>query len=247
MVKLIINSKTIEDIDLVIFDKDGTLIELYPYWSGIANYRLDNIQSMLEFDDAYKKHLETVMGVDSERKELNENGPIGLLGRDITLAAIVNVLNENGYDDAFEVCNQAFKDADILSTKNYQKLIIPINGMFKLIDSLYKKKCLVAVATNDSRERADLVFDYLKIRNKIDIVIGIDMVKHGKPAPDMINLILKELQIDKRNTVMIGDSILDIEMGINASVTPIAIGNNSTEENQLGEYRINDFSEVRVL
>ena len=44
------------------------------------------------------------------------------------------------------------------------------------------------------------------------------MVENCKPAPDMVELILKELAMDKRNAVMVGDAITDVEMGINAGL-----------------------------
>jgi phosphoglycolate phosphatase-like HAD superfamily hydrolase len=39
MVALSVNSKIIQDVGLVIFDKDGTLIELYHYWSQMVALR----------------------------------------------------------------------------------------------------------------------------------------------------------------------------------------------------------------
>ena len=39
MIKLEINGATLENIGLIIFDKDGTLFELYPYWSKVAMRR----------------------------------------------------------------------------------------------------------------------------------------------------------------------------------------------------------------
>ena len=39
MVDLLIESSVIRDVGLVIFDKDGTLIELYHYWSQMVALR----------------------------------------------------------------------------------------------------------------------------------------------------------------------------------------------------------------
>ena len=39
MIDLSVDSKVIHDVGLVIFDKDGTLIELYHYWSQMVALR----------------------------------------------------------------------------------------------------------------------------------------------------------------------------------------------------------------
>ena len=38
MIDLEINGKILKEIDLIIFDKDGTLFESFPYWTVVARY-----------------------------------------------------------------------------------------------------------------------------------------------------------------------------------------------------------------
>ena len=67
----------------------------------------------------------------------------------------------------------------------------------------------------------------------------------------MANLILKELSVDKENTVIVGDAITDIEMGFNAGLkASIGVCSGLTSERKLGEktdYVIEDISMIRVL
>ena len=67
----------------------------------------------------------------------------------------------------------------------------------------------------------------------------------------MLHLILKELSVDREDTVMVGDAITDIEMGINAGVkASIGVCSGLTPKEMLLEktqYVIEDISKIIVL
>jgi len=54
--------------------------------------------------------------------------------------------------------------------------------------------------------------------NDIDALITADMVAYPRPAPDMIQKALLQFQIDPKQCLKVGDSIIDIEEGQNAGV-----------------------------
>lgn len=56
----------------------------------------------------------------------------------------------------------------------------------------------------------------------------------SKPQPEMLQQIIKELGVSKERAVMVGDSVHDMQMAINAGVSAIAVscGANSTEQLQ---------------
>lgn len=58
----------------------------------------------------------------------------------------------------------------------------------------------------------------LGIVEYFDDLVGSDQVKHYKPAPDGIELLLERYELSKKETVMIGDAIYDIQMGHAAGV-----------------------------
>jgi len=82
-------------------------------------------------------------------------------------------------------------------------------------------------------------------------VVGEDLVANCKPHPDMANLILKKLSVDKENTVIVGDAITDIEMGLNAGLkASIGVCSGLTSARKLEEkteFVIEDISRIRVL
>ena len=251
MVNIGINEEIIDEIELVIFDKDGTLVDLYNYWANMINFRVVSAQKKLGFDESKNDDVMYAMGVDVAKRRLRSEGPVGLKKREIVMQAMVDSLAEIGFPDTYNTCFQIFKEVDEQSVNHLKDIVKPVNGMHELINTLYEKNCKIAVATTDKTARADLVADFLGMSDKVNIVIGEDMVVNCKPHPDMANLILKELSVDKENTVIVGDAITDIEMGLNAGLkASIGVCSGLTSERKLGEktdYVIEDISMIRVL
>jgi phosphoglycolate phosphatase len=251
MADLKIHNETIEDVDLVIFDKDGTLMDLYEYWSKMITFRVDISQKKFGFDDIHRKDIMYAMGVDVENKRLRSEGPVGLKKREIVMLAMERALENIGFINTHEVCCGIFREADEMSFSHLSEIIKPVNGMHSLISSLHEKGCKVAVATTDRSGRAILAMKHLGISDKIDMVVGEDMVDKCKPAPDMVELIIKETAGRKENTVMVGDALTDVEMGFNAGLkASIGVCSGLTSRDDLlrkTKYVIEDVSEIKTL
>jgi len=251
VVQLEINENIIDNIELVIFDKDGTLVDLYNYWANMISFRVESAQRKLGFNERNKIDIMYAMGVDVENGRLRSEGPVGLKKREIVMQAMMDSLADIGFPDTYDTCFQIFKEVDEQSVNHLNDIVKPVNGMHELINSLYEKDCKIAIATTDKTARADLAMRHLGISEKMDIVVGEDLVANCKPHPDMANLILKELSVDKENTVIVGDAITDIEMGFNAGLkASIGVCSGLTSERKLGEktdYVIEDISMIRVL
>ena len=94
-----------------------------------------------------------------------------------------------------------------------------------------------------------MTMEKLNLIDYFDIILGADSVTAGKPAPEMLNLALTKLGASKDASVMIGDAITDIQMGINAGVKTIGVCSGLTKENKLREltpYVISDISRLRI-
>ncbi|MBT6049893.1 MAG: HAD family hydrolase [Candidatus Scalindua sp.] len=251
MVHLEINANIIENIELVIFDKDGTLVDLYNYWANMINFRVESAQKKLGFNESNKIDIMYAMGVDVENGRLRSEGPVGLKKREIVMQAMVDSLAEIGFSDTYNTCFQIFKEVDEQSINHLDDIVKPISGMHGLINSLYEKDCKIAIATTDKTARADLAADFLGISDRVNMVVGEDMVANCKPHPDMADLILKKLSVDKENAVIVGDAITDIEMGFNAGLkASIGVCSGLTSENGLLEktkYVIKDISMIKVM
>ena len=251
MVDLIVNDKRLNDVKLVIFDRDGTLIDLYHYWAQMIEKRADLICRHYGLADSHKKKLLFEMGIDVARKQLRSEGPVGIKKREIVMQAAINVLAALGINDSLAACVEIFNEVDRLSENDLARLIKPLRGALELISLIHECGCKTAIATTDKTDRAILSMDYLGLTEKIDYVIGADAVANSKPAPDMVEVILAKLKIPSDRAVMVGDAGFDIEMGKKAGLmASIAVCTGITTRERLGQLTdlvIRDVSQIKVV
>lgn len=239
----------ISGVRLVVFDRDGTLIDLYIYWSGMIGLRSELICGKLELGNRDRKELIYAMGVDLDKKRLRPEGPVGLKKREIVMQAAIDYLQRIGVDDGERICFEAFKKADELSMDKIDTFLRPLNGLNTLLEKLKEYGCMCAIATTDKSYRAKMTMERLNLINYFDIILGADNVIASKPAPDMLNLALNRLKVIKAEAVIVGDAITDIQMGINAGVKAIGVCSGLTDEEklrQLTPYVIPDISHLQV-
>jgi HAD superfamily hydrolase (TIGR01509 family) len=218
MIDLSVNSKVIHDVSLVIFDKDGTLIELYHYWSQMVALRARLICQALELGKEHAAGLKWALGVDEKAGRLRPEGPVGLKKRELVLKAATDYLDGIGLPDELGLCAEAFEQADEISRENLPQLVRPIRGAAFLLEALRVHGCRIAIATVDRNERARLAMDFLGFGDKIDLVVGAEQVTRPKPNPEMIHLILSTLSVDRSQAIMVGDATNDVQMGANAGL-----------------------------
>lgn len=251
MVDLGIAEKTVKGVELVIFDKDGTLVELYNYWSKMVGRRVELARERLGYGKELAEMIMYAMGVDTSAGMLRPNGPVGLKKRETVMQAMVDTLEANGYPETLHLCEEVFGDVDAESIAHLSELIKPVEGLYPLISALRKNGCRIAVATTDITERAQVALKHLGIAGSVDAVAGQDRVARPKPAPDMVELILEELNVAREKTVVVGDAITDVEMGINAGVlASIGVESGLTPREELlakTPLVIKDISGIKVL
>jgi len=250
MIDLLIESNVIRDVGLVIFDKDGTLIELYHYWSQMVALRARLICEAFGLDPGHAAGLRWALGVDEKAGRLRPEGPVGLKKREMVMKAATDYLDGIGLPDAQRLCAEAFEQADEISREKLPQLVRPIRGAAALLDSLRVHGCRIAIATVDRSERARLAMDFLGFGDKIDLVVGAEQVTRPKPNPEMIHLILSILSVDRSQAVMVGDALNDVQMGANAGLKAsigVLTGFATAEQMRtLTPFIVRDVSEVAV-
>ena len=121
-------------------------------------------------------------------------------------------------------------------------------GMFKLINDLkINKEFHIGVATNKSRIALNNGLKKHNLINIFDITLTMDEAK-AKPDPDMAIQAMSMLNIEKKSTIIVGDTINDIGLGVNAGINSIGVawGYNSIEmlRNEGADFIIKDTKEL---
>lgn len=118
------------------------------------------------------------------------------------------------------------------------------------IEHLHDEGIAVSIASSRERKSLDRYVDVFGLRPFIDLVIGADNVRHAKPHPEPVLLTLRHFDVDASETLVVGDTAYDIEMGKRAGCRTcgVSYGNGSVEElqNAGADYIIERFDMLEV-
>lgn len=250
MVSVSLPFHTFRDVRLVIFDKDGTLMEVHHYWARMVRLRAELISSALHLPDRDTRALMSAMGVDPATGTIREGGPVGIKKREDVMEAAVRYLATAGHPDTRDLCDRVFEEVDRISKERLPEFVVPIAGAVDLVRSLSSRGCRIAIATTDRAARAALAMDCLGIGGEVTVIVGADMVKNTKPDTEMVELILARLAVDRRNALMVGDAITDVRMGVDANLLgTIAVLTGFTKASELRAvtpYIVDSIADMRV-
>lgn len=92
----------------------------------------------------------------------------------------------------------------------------------ELLVNLKNAGCLLAVATGKSRAGLNRVFNSTGLEYLFDASICADE-SQSKPHPAMLDTLLKDLAVAKHQAVMVGDTVHDLQMALNAGIDSIGV------------------------
>jgi len=220
MSKLLIDNDVVFDnLEAVIFDKDGTLIDVHHYWSSMIKIRASLIakkwllgQTRVEVEN----FLVDVMGVDLSTGRMKPNGPVGVKSREYIVDTVTNTLRLREVDVDKEEIEGIFLEADRKTSKDILPLLKLLPGVENLLVSLEKCGVTMIVASTDVTSRTKIAMKALKIDHFFSEIFGGDSVKRTKPSPDLVIKAIKKCNLVPNKIVVIGDHPVDIEMGLSA-------------------------------
>jgi phosphoglycolate phosphatase len=97
-------------------------------------------------------------------------------------------------------------------------LAYPLTDLVALFSALRVRGIKIAIATSDDRASASATLHALKLTPLVDALVCADDGLPIKPAPAMILHVCQQLAISPAQTLMVGDSVHDMEMGKAAGV-----------------------------
>jgi phosphoglycolate phosphatase len=86
-------------------------------------------------------------------------------------------------------------------------------GVLQTLKRLRERNISLAIATNENRKNLERLLHTLKIGHFFSVTICEDEVSHPKPHPEMVYKILDKTGSSPDQTLIVGDSSLDIQIG----------------------------------
>ncbi len=127
--------------------------------------------------------------------------------------------------------------AVILYRAIFDEVTVPLidgfPGVEETLSTLYERGIPMAVASSRGQRSLEMLMHQLGYDRYIptERCFGVESVARSKPAPDMVYLILAKLGVKPEETLVVGDTTFDIEMGRNAGCHTCAVtyGNQSAD------------------
>lgn len=197
----------LDGIDLIIFDKDGTLIEFDLMWGGWV----DDIAGKLEAATGLELRagLYEMLGVDPVTGMVFWHGLLAATPMARIREAIEAFVAATGAgsEGARTAVDAAWYAPDPVG------LARPVTDLEELLRRLRVRVGLFAVATSDDRGPTERTLAALGIADAFATLSCADDGIPNKPSPDPVLRICERLRVEPARTAVVGDSPADLRMG----------------------------------
>ena len=203
---------------LIIFDKDGTLIDFAATWVPLIRKRVAFLLKALGRDGEIEALLLRSWGIDPANGRIDPRGPCPVSPRSEEIVIGTVTLYHQGYpwDESKQMVIQAFDQAD--ATSDRKKMLKPVAGIQSLLRRLRGGGFSLALATNDERKDTEAMLSWLEIEDLFDVVLCAGEVTLPKPHPETALTILRQLSIPPQEAIFIGDTVADMMTGKKAGL-----------------------------
>lgn len=194
----------------VIFDLDGTI---HDRSTGIQNFATDQFSRLGESPADASTYTRRFV-------ELDNNG---MVWKDKVYEVLREEYNLIG-NPSIEVLINEYVNL-------YPDFAVEIEGSSEAIKSLTSLGIKVGILTNGPSTLQRSVISSLGFMDIVNAVVISEEVGFCKPQREMFSLMLKELEVEASETVMVGDSLkADVEGALESGVKPIAFRLSSSPE-----------------
>jgi phosphoglycolate phosphatase-like HAD superfamily hydrolase len=210
-------AERLDGIDLVIFDKDGTLIDfdaMWGLWVVDLAHRLESLTGRRLADGLFG-----ALGYDQAAGRTIAGGPLAAspMARLYELTAELLIEAGGGEGPARAAVARAWVPPDPVGTAR------PVADLRPLFVALRAAGRQIAVATSDDRQPTEQTLAGLGVADLVDALACADDGIPVKPAPDMVLTLCRTLGVEPARAAMVGDSLVDLAMG-RAAAAGLVVG-----------------------
>ncbi|MFH0854976.1 MAG: HAD-IA family hydrolase [Candidatus Omnitrophota bacterium] len=192
-----------DNVKLIIFDLDGTLVNAYRAITKSVNYAMKELGYPLRGDLAIRRAVGW-----GDRRLLEK------------------FVNREDLDKAVLFYRRHQK----IALLKYSSLMPEAR---LTLESLKAKGCKLAVASNRPTQFSEILIRHLKLARYFDYCLCADKLKLGKPHPEILRKIMRRLQIKRSQSVYVGDMLIDAQAGRRAGIKTIIVTTGSSKASEI--------------
>lgn len=212
----------LKNIEAVIFDLDGTLVDSMWMWKTI------DIEYLARFGLEFPQDLQS-----------------SIEGMSFSETAVYFKKRFNLPDSI----DQIKSDWNQMAWDKYLYEVPLKEGVREFLEYLKERQIPAGIATSNSRELVDLIIDKHNIREYFSSIRTSCEVEKGKPSPDIYLLVAKDLGVEPEKCLVFEDVIQGVMAGKNANMKVCAVyddfsKNDDEEKIKLADYYISSMKEL---
>jgi phosphoglycolate phosphatase len=198
-------------IRAILFDKDGTLVDLLVNLLALAKGRAAALRELAGAEAVAT--WQAAVGADVEKGWVDRDGPLCLAPRRDEILVTAGALYRLGqpWDQARALARAAYDRGDDSLPPPYGNEFLP--GVLPMLATLQEQGLRLAIATTAEHARTERAMQIRGAARYFAAIVGVDDVRQGKPAPEMALLACERLGVQPAEAAMVGDSPADLQMG----------------------------------
>lgn len=197
----------LDGIDLVIFDKDGTLIDFDAMWGPWVIELARRLESLT--GRVLAPGLFDALGFDPAAGRTIAGGPLAATPMARLHELTAQLLMGAGVDEgaARAAVARAWEPPDPVALA---RPVAPLRPLFAALRAAGRQ---IAVATSDDRGPTERTIAGLGVADLVDALACADDGIPVKPAPEMVLTLCRALGVEPARAALVGDAPADLAMG----------------------------------
>lgn len=251
MITLKTDNWKIENIEAVLFDKDGTIMDLHQYWGKIVEMRSNEFIRKFNLEKKYYEKICLWMGYSIKRKKLLHRGPVGIVSREEVIKILLTNFNKLKINISKQDISDLFIEVHKIFLHEMNNYVKILPNVTNFIQKLKENNIKIAIVTADETENAKKCLKLLMLDKFIDVYVGREHSNLPKSSGEHAKIAVNLLNVKKENTICIGDAPMDIIMAKNSQLKAgigVSLGQNSY--NKLlkhSKYIIRSYKDIKIL
>ncbi|MHA1200561.1 MAG: HAD family hydrolase [Candidatus Heimdallarchaeaceae archaeon] len=247
MVSIKCGDLKLEGVELVCFDKDGTLLTPDMY-IPVMEKRAKLLMQKYGLKEENHSDIVSLMGLDPETLEIVIGGAIHIERVEI-IRRTREYLRTLSINSTVEDIAELFDEVDHLV--DFTDHIKSIDNVQKVLEKIRDSDAKIVIVTHDSTEPAAKQLVCAGLFDYFDQILGLDIDSpyHAKPAPDMLQYACKVLNADVSKSIVIGDDDRDMLMGKNAGAMAcigVLTGKSNKEELKNADVVLDSVADMKI-
>jgi phosphoglycolate phosphatase len=221
----------------VLFDKDGTLIDLQLTWGPAIHAA---IHALAEGDAAKLRAQAEILHFDIDAQRFHATSPI-VSGATAQYGAAWAVALGRTDFPALRL------EIDEICAVECLRSLTAIGDPVAVVDALRGQGLKLGLATNDAEASARRHLDQLGLSGRMDFICGYDTGHGAKPGPGMVEAFARAIGASPSEVALVGDSLHDLDSARAAGAVAVAVLSGIATRGDLAphaDYVLADVSEL---